>query len=153
MFNICSSLKYSMLRRNTARVDAPANSVFCMFSACQIHLHCSRLLRYSAMPEMACTACSARCVRESKSSRLLRPKHANANSFALLSASAIFGYAGNTVHASAMQAWRLALPVPPAVSVSPRSPGSSARNMPMQMNLHCSRLLRIFVPRTIRYLS
>jgi len=67
-----------------------------------------------------------------------------ANLFALLSASAIFGYAGNTVHASAMQARRLALHVPPVVSVSPRPPVSSGRNMPMQMNLHCSRLLRIF---------
>ena len=66
------------------------------------------------------------------------------NKFALLSASAIFGYAGNTVHASVIQALRLALHVPPAVSVSPRPPVSSGRNMPMQMNLHCSRLLRIF---------
>ena len=32
----------------------------------------------------------------------------------------------------------------PVVSVSPRPPVSSGRNMPMQMNLHCSRLLRIF---------
>ena len=36
----------------------------------------------------ACITCSARCIRESKAFRLLRTKHANANSFALLSASA-----------------------------------------------------------------
>ncbi len=92
-----------------------------------------------------------RCIRESKAFRLLRTKHANANSFALLSASAIFGYAGNTVHASAMQARRLALHVPPVVSVSPRPPVSSGRNMPMQIHLHCSRLLRYSATPEIRF--
>ena len=51
----------------------------------------------------ACTACSARCVRESKSSRLLRPKHANANSFALLSASAYICIQNNQVFVMKMK--------------------------------------------------
>ena len=52
---------------------------------CLRQKHCSRL--GNASPT-ACITCSARCIRESKASRLLRTKHANANEFALLSASA-----------------------------------------------------------------
>ena len=52
----------------------------------------------------------------------------------------------NTVHVSAMQVSRLAPPVPPVASGSPRPPGFSGRNRQMQINLHCSRLLCIFAP-------
>ena len=47
---------------------------------------------------------------------IIKKSFGTMNKFVLLSASAIFGFAGNTVHASAMQ-----------------------------IHLHCSRLLRIFV--------
>ena len=48
---------------------------------------------------------------------------------------------GSRLGNASLQACR---PVLPVVSVSPRPPGFSARNMPMQIHLHCSRLLRIF---------
>ena len=86
-----------MLRRNAAHVDAPANSVFCMFSHVKficialgfrdIRLRRKYGSRLGHASLAACTACSARRVREPEASRLLRSKHANANLFALLSAS------------------------------------------------------------------
>ena len=113
-----------------------STAIFAVFSGKVNHFSANQ---WHFPPNMRLSASSYICLRQ---------KHccasAIANLFALLSASAIFGYAGNTVHASAMQARRLALHVPPVVSVSPRPPVSSGRNMPMQMNLHCSRLLRIF---------
>ena len=56
---------------------------FC--AICLRQKYCSRLGNTSPT---ACITCSARCIRESLASRLLRTKHANANEFALLSASA-----------------------------------------------------------------
>ncbi len=68
----------------------------CVFVSLQINLLCARLLRYSASPHILW-------------------RLGKANKFALRSASAIFGFAAYTVHASAKQ-----------------------------INLLCARLLRIF---------
>ena len=55
---------------------------------CDIRLRRKYGSRLGNASPTACITCSARCIRESKASRLLRTKHANANEFALLSASA-----------------------------------------------------------------
>ncbi len=55
---------------------------------CDIRLRRKYGSRLGNASPTACITCSARCIRESKPSRLLRTKHANANEFALLSASA-----------------------------------------------------------------
>ena len=55
---------------------------------CDIRLRRKYGSRLGNTSPTACITCSASCIRESKASRLLRTKHANANEFALLSASA-----------------------------------------------------------------
>ena len=82
-----------------------STAIFAVFSGKVNHFSANQ---WHFPPNMRLSASSYICLRQ---------KHccasAIANLFALLSASAIFGYAGNTVHASAMQARRIALHVPP----------------------------------------
>ena len=74
----------------------------------------------------------------------LRSKHANANKFALLSASAEVLLPQSYCSRLGNAGRRPASPVPPVVSGSPGTPVPSGRNRQMQINLHCSRLLRKF---------
>ena len=81
----------------------------------------------------------------------LRQKHccasAIANLFALLLASAIFGYAGNTVHASAI-ANLFALLLASAIF---GYAGNTVHASAMQTSLHCSWLLRYSATPEIRF--
>ena len=81
------------------------------------------LTRPSGESESICREIVALSPRYKPDTRPLFARHAMP-----LSASAIFDFAGNTVHASAMQAFWLASPVPPVVSVSPGPPGPFGRN-------------------------
>ena len=113
LFALLSASAYICLRQKHCCASAIAN-LFALLSAsayiCLRQKHCSRLgncklvcsalgfcdirlrrkygSRLGNASPTACITCSARCIRESKASRLLRTKHANANEFALLSASA-----------------------------------------------------------------
>ena len=72
-----------------------STAIFAVFSGKVNHFSANQ---WHFPPNMRLSASAYICLRQKHCSRL-----GNANKFALLPASAIFGYAGNTVHASAMQ--------------------------------------------------
>ena len=89
----CSCLLCSWLLRYSATPEIrftprQCKQVCIALGFCDIRLRRKYGSRLGNASPTACITCSARCIRESKASRLLRTKHANANEFALLSASA-----------------------------------------------------------------
>ena len=81
-------VKHNAVFRNEYGAATIVNKFALLSASAYIRLRRKYGSRLGNTSSTACITCSASCIRESKPSRLLRTKHANANEFALLSASA-----------------------------------------------------------------